>query len=149
MLMALVETGTRSVLGAAFGPPDAHETAYAARLLHLLDRDMLLLADRGFDSNYFLEAVASTGCQVLVRCRSRRRLPVLAVLSDGSYLTQISGLQLRVIEAEIRVTGADGSTTTGLYRLVTTLTDHRTDPAAALVRLYHERWGATRGRTIE
>ncbi|MFI6743206.1 transposase [Nonomuraea sp. NPDC050451] len=45
-----------------------------------------------------------------------------------------------MIEAEIRVTGSDGSTTTGLYRLLTTLTDHRADPAAALVQLYHERW---------
>lgn len=143
MLMALVETGTRGVLGAVFGPPDTHETAYAARLLHLLNRDMLLLADRGFDSNYFLEAASATGCQVLVRCRSPRRLPVLAVLDDGSYLTRICGtsrIRLRVIEAEIGVTAADGSTTTGMYRLVTTLTDHRTDPAAVLVRLYHERW---------
>ncbi|WP_143044309.1 hypothetical protein [Nonomuraea jiangxiensis] len=32
------------------------------------------------------------------------------------------------------------SATTGLYRLLTTLTDHRADPAAALVQLYHERW---------
>jgi hypothetical protein len=140
MLMALVETGTRGVLGAAFGPTQTSETAYAARLLHLLDRDMLLLADRGFDSNYFLEAVAATGSQFLTRCRSYRRPPVLAVLGDGSYLTQIGGLRLRVIEAEVKANGADGSTTADRYRLVTTLTDHRTDPALALVRLYHERW---------
>ncbi|MFE7355367.1 IS4 family transposase [Streptomyces sp. NPDC057543] len=140
MLMALVETGTRGVLGAAFGPTQTSETAYAARLLHLIDRDMLLLADRGFDSNYFLEAVAATGSQFLTRCRSYRRPPVLAVLSDGSYLTQISGLRLRVIEAEVKANGADGSTTADRNRLITTLTDHRTDPAPVLVRLYHERW---------
>ena len=45
-----------------------------------------------------------------------------------------------MIEAQITVTGADGSRVCGVYRLLTTLTDHRTDPAAALVRLYHERW---------
>jgi hypothetical protein len=45
-----------------------------------------------------------------------------------------------VIEAQITVTGADGSRVSGAYRLLTTLTDHRTDPAAALIRLYHERW---------
>ncbi|MFE1900602.1 IS4 family transposase [Streptomyces yangpuensis] len=140
MLMALVETGTRGVLGAVFGSPQTSETAYAARLVHLLDRDMLLLADRGFDSNYFLEAVAATGSQFLTRCRSYRRPPVLAVLSDGSYLTQISGLRLRVIEADVRACGSDGSITADRYRLITTLTDHRTDPATSLIRFYHERW---------
>ncbi|MBT2545484.1 hypothetical protein J7E99_33535 [Streptomyces sp. ISL-44] len=83
---------------------------------------MLLLADRGFDSNYFLEAVAATGSQFLTPCRSYRRPPVLAVLSDGSYLTQIAGLRLRVIEAEVKANGADGSTTADRYRLVAALT---------------------------
>jgi hypothetical protein len=35
---------------------------------------------------------------------------------------------------------ADGRQVQGRYRLVTTLTDHRTDPAERLIRLYHERW---------
>lgn len=52
MLMALVETGTRGVLGAVFGPPQTSETAYAARLLHLLDCDMLLLADSSSDISF-------------------------------------------------------------------------------------------------
>ncbi|WP_406044058.1 IS4 family transposase [Micromonospora sp. NBC_00898] len=140
MLMALVETGTRGLLGAVFGPTATGERAYATRLLHLLAPDMLLLDDRGFDSNDFLTAVAATGAQLLVRAKSSRRLPVMAVLPDGSYLTRIAKLRLRVIEAQITVTGADGSQITGCYRLLTTLTDHRTDPAAALIRLYHERW---------
>ena len=38
------------------------------------------------------------------------------------------------------VTGADGSRVRGSYRLITTLLDHRRFPAAAVVRLYHERW---------
>jgi len=140
MLMALVETGTRGLLGAVFGPTATGERAYATRLLDLLGPDMLLLDDRGFDSNDFLEAVAGTGAQFLVRAKSSRRLPVLLVLPDGSYLTRIAGLVLRVIEAQITVTGADGSRVCGVYRLLTTLTDHRSDPAAALVHLYHERW---------
>jgi hypothetical protein len=140
MLMALTETGTRGLLGAVFGPTTAGERAYATRLLHLLAPDMLLLHDRGFDSNDFLAAVAATGAQFLVRAKASRRLPVVVVLPDGSYLTRIAGLTLRVIEAQITVTGADGSRVCGFYRLLTTLTDHRTDPAAALVRLYHERW---------
>ena len=38
------------------------------------------------------------------------------------------------------MTGADGSRVRDGYRLITTLTDHRRFPAAAVVRLYHERW---------
>jgi hypothetical protein len=140
MLMALVETGTRGLLGAAFGPTATGERAYATKLLRLLRPDMLLLADRGFDSNDFLTDVVATGAQLLVRVKSSRRLPVVAVLPDGSYLTRIAELILRVIEAQITVTGADGSRVCGVYRLLTTLTDHHTDPAAGLIRLYHERW---------
>jgi hypothetical protein len=50
---------------------------------------------------------------------------------------------VRVICAQVTVTCADGTTYTGCYRLATTLRDHRRYPAAALIRLYHQRWGAT------
>ena len=47
--MTLVETGTRALLGAVFGPTATGETDYAARrLLHLLNASMLVLWDRGF-----------------------------------------------------------------------------------------------------
>jgi hypothetical protein len=139
-LMALCETGTRALLGAVFGPTSTGETGYAQRLLHLLTPDMLLLADRGFDADDLLARTADTGAQLLVRLTSRRTPAVLAVLADGSYLTVIGGVRLRVIEADITITTADGQHIGDRYRLATTLTDHRTDPAAALVALYHERW---------
>jgi hypothetical protein len=47
---------------------------------------------------------------------------------------------VRIIEAEVAMTGADGSRIADSYRLITTLADHRAYPADALVRLYHERW---------
>ncbi len=106
-LMCLVETGTRGLLGAAFGPTAAGETTYAQHLIGLLDASMLVLADRGFDANTFLAAVAGTRAQFLVRAKSTRRPPVLAVLPDGSWLTRVGGLKLRVIDAAITVTGAD------------------------------------------
>jgi hypothetical protein len=140
MLMALVETGTRGLLGAVFGPTGTGETTYARQLMGLLDEGMLVLADRGFDANAFLQAVAGAKAQFLVRAKSTRRPPVLAVLPDGSWLTRIAGLQLRVIDAAITVTGTDGTVITGTYRLLTTLLDHHADPADRLVRLYHERW---------
>jgi hypothetical protein len=140
MLMALAETGTRALLGAAFGPHDTDEKGYASRLLHLLGPGMLVLADRGFDGNAFLAGLAGTRAQFLVRLRAGRRLPVLARLGDGSFLTRIGGLAVRVIDADVTVTCADGTVIRGRYRLATTLLDARRDPAAALVRLYHERW---------
>ncbi|MFE4290055.1 MULTISPECIES: IS4 family transposase [unclassified Streptomyces] len=140
MLMTLVETGTRGLLGAVFGPSGTGETTYAGRLLHLLDHRMLLLADRGFDGNDFLHAVGSTGAQFLVRVSAGRRPPLRAQLPDGSYLSRFAGLTVRIIEADITVTRADGRRVTGAYRLATSLLDHRTDPAGTLIRLYHERW---------
>ncbi|WP_420082754.1 IS4 family transposase (plasmid) [Streptomyces sp. JL4002] len=139
-LMTLVETGTRSLIGAVFGTTDEGETAYARRLLHLLRPGMLVLWDKGFDANAFLAEATATGAKVLGRLRSNRRTPVLARLDDGSYLSIIGTVNVRIIDAEITVTCADGTLFTGLYRLVTTLTDARRHPAAALVSLYHERW---------
>jgi len=140
MLMTLAETGTRALIGAVFGPVSTGEIAYAEKLLDRLDSGMLLLNDRGFDSAAFLTKIAETGAQFLVRATANRRPPVLARLPDGSYLTLIGGLRLRVIEAEITVTGADGSRPSATYRLLTTLLDHHSDPAPVLAALYHERW---------
>ncbi|MFJ7592983.1 IS4 family transposase [Streptomyces sp. NPDC097617] len=139
-LMTLVETGTRSLIGAVFGPTDEGETAWASRLLHLLKPDMLVLWDKGFDANAFLASVNATGAEVLGRLRSNRRTPVLARLADGSYLSVIGIVKVRIIDAEITVTCDDGTVFTGAYRLVTTLTDAHRHPAAALIGLYHERW---------
>jgi hypothetical protein len=139
-LMTLCETGTRALIGAVFGPPATGETEYARRLLHLLDATMLVLADRGFDAGEFLREVAAAKAQFLVRLTTRRRLPVMARLDDGSFLSRIGDLPVRIICAQVTVTCADGTTYTGCYRLATTLRDHRAYPAAALIRLYHERW---------
>lgn len=141
MLMTLCETGTRGLIAAAFGPVARGETYYAQQLTSNLTPDMLLLADRAFHTNDLLAQAARRGAQFLVRCTSRRHPPILTLLPDGSYLTRIAGLTLRVIEAEIRSRTVDGSTFGDTYRLLTTLTDHRTDPAHQLVRLYHEQGG--------
>ncbi|MFF3534332.1 hypothetical protein ACFYXP_10380 [Streptomyces sp. NPDC002466] len=50
-LMTLVETGTRAVIAAVFGPTREGETSYATRLLHHLGPDMPVLWDCGFDGN--------------------------------------------------------------------------------------------------
>ena len=144
-LMCLVETGTRGLLGAVIGgaigtPGDRDETHLARRLLRLLNPDMLLLADRAFDCATFLAEVDHTGAKLLIRASCSRKPPVLHPLPDGSYLSQLAGLPVRIIEAALTVRGADGTTVGDHYRLITTLLDDRRFPAARLIRLYHERW---------
>ena len=139
-LMTLVETGTRALLGAVFGPAAGGETGQALALLPLLDATMLLLTDRGFDAGDFLAAVAATKAQFLARLTSTRSLTVLRHLPDGSFLSVIGGVKVRIITAAVTVTCHDGTTYGGVYRLATTLLDHRAYPAQALMALYHERW---------
>jgi hypothetical protein len=140
-LMTLAETGTRALLGAAIGCKASRDEAGLARqLLPLLRPGMLVLLDRAFDASAFLAEVAATGAMLLARATSTRRPPVTGHLPDGSYRSDLDGLPVRIIEADLAVTGSDGSRVADTYRLITTLTDYRRYPAAALVRLYHERW---------
>ncbi len=68
-MVALVECGTRALLGAAFGPDTTGELGYARRLLDHLDASMVLLADAYYDAYDFLEAVTGTGASFLLRSR--------------------------------------------------------------------------------
>ncbi|MGH3339033.1 MAG: IS4 family transposase, partial [Propionibacteriaceae bacterium] len=140
-MMALVETGSRAMLGATLGSAgDRDEATLARRLLPLLQPSMLVLLDRAFDAAGFLKELHGTSAKYLVRSKTTRRPPVLAQLSDGSFLSELAGLTVRIIDAEVTVSGADGSRVRDRYRLITTLLDHHNHPAAELVRLYHERW---------
>lgn len=84
-LMALAETGTRGLLGAALGSAaDRDEATVARKLLSLLHPGMLILLDRAFDGNAFLREVAATGALRVARAKSTRHPVVLGHLSDGS-----------------------------------------------------------------
>ncbi len=139
-LMTLCETGTRALIGAAFGTTADGELAWARKLPHRLDETMLVLMDRGFDAGTFLAEVAATRAQFLVRLTATRRPPVLSHLPDQSFTSLIGGVRVRIITAEVTVTCHDGTRYGGHYRLATTLLDHRAWPAQELMRLYHERW---------
>jgi hypothetical protein len=139
-LMTLCETGTRALIGAAFGATSTGELDWARKLLHLLDGSMLVLMDRGFDAGEFLAQVAAARAQFLVRLNANRRPPVLTDLPDGSFTSLIGGVKVRIIAASVTVTCHDGTRYGGTYRFATTLLDHRAYPAGALISLYHERW---------
>lgn len=138
-LLALVACGTRSVIDAVFGPTSTGETSYAPTLLRSLRAGMLLLGDRNFAAKDLLADVAATGAELLVRLKNGRRMPVLARYKDGSYLSTLGRLRVRVIDCEITLNTTAGQHT-GIYRLATTLLDPHRYPAAELIRLYHERW---------
>jgi hypothetical protein len=112
-LLALVECGTRALIGAAFDSPAVDEGALTRRLLHHLEAGMLVLADRGFPSYALWRRTADTGADLLFRV-------------DTSFST--SGAE-------------DGqSANSELFRLVTTLLDPQTAPAHELAELYSRRW---------
>src|SRR5262249_52833505 len=97
-LMTLAETGTRALLGAVIGcAADGDEPALARGLLPLLGKGMLVLADRAFDTNGFLAAVAGTGAHLLVRARATRS-PLVAegacqvvCVCDLGFLAEVGG----------------------------------------------------------
>jgi len=138
-LVALVACGTRSLINVAFGPTSSGETTMCDRLLGSLHAGMLVLCDRNLTTNTLARRVAATDAHLLGRCKADRTLPLLRRLDDGSYLSVMGGVTVRVICAEITVATNAGRATAS-YRLATTLTDPRSWPAAALVALYHQRW---------
>jgi len=141
-LLALVACGTRTIIDAVFGPTSQGETTYAPGLLRSLRAGMIMLADRNFAAGALAAQIARSQAEFLIRVKTGRGAPGLPVLHrhhDGSYLSRFGGVPVRVIDAQITTTTTAGRRT-GTYRLITTLLDHRTCPAAELIRLYHERW---------
>lgn len=138
-LSALLSCGTRSVIDAVFDPVSTGELDQARHLARSLRPGMLLLADRNYAAADLLTTLAATGAQLLIRCKNGRKLPILRRHRDGSFSSIIGKLAIRVIDAQISIT-TTGGTHTGGYRLITTLLDPHTHPAAELVRLYHQRW---------
>ena len=110
--------------GASAHPPPG-EIEYARKLLALLSSEMLVLTRPRLRRRAVPgTSVAGTGARFLARLRVTRRLPVLARLDDGSHLSRIGELAVRIITADITVTCADGTRYIANYRLATTLTDH-------------------------
>jgi hypothetical protein len=138
-LSALLACGTRSVIDAVFDPITTDEIAHAHRLAGSLRAGMLLLADRNYAAADLITVLAATGADLLIRCKSSRRLPVLTRYRDGSYLSILGGVSVRVIDAHITIATSAGRHT-GSYRLITTLLDARRHPAAEVITLYHQRW---------
>jgi hypothetical protein len=149
-LLALVECGTKAMIGAVFDSFAVGERTLALRLLPLLGPQMLLLADRGFPAYGLCTKAAATGAQLLWRVSQSFSLPLVEVLPDGTYLSELRGrrkgerMPVRVVEYTVTTTtlGPDGTAeeTSELFCLITTLLDPLTAPAQELAELYTSRW---------
>ena len=138
-LLALVACGTRSLIEVVYGPTSSGETTMCQRLVGSLHAGMLVLCDRNLTTNTLTRQIAASHAHLLGRCKTDRNLPILGRLADGSWLSVMGGVTVRVIQAEITIATPAGRAT-GSYRLATTLTDPHTWPAATLLALYHQRW---------
>jgi hypothetical protein len=156
---ALVECGTHAVVAAEIDPWKEQERAQVARLLPAFEPGMLVLADAGLYSYELWKAACQTGAALVWRVQATLNLPVLAVLPDGAYLSEVGDprqkrhnreykrqrrprevtvdyLQVRVIE--YKIPNRDGRDE--LIRLITTILEPAEGSAAELAAAYHERW---------
>jgi DDE family transposase len=99
---------------------------------------MIVLADRNFAAADLIDTIADRGADLLIRVKTGRRLPVCRRCADGSWLSRIGSVEVRVIRAQITVTTAEGARSEA-YQLITTVLDADC-PATEIVRLYHQRW---------
>lgn len=163
-VVALAECGTHAFLAAEVDAWGVGEKTLAGRLYPRLRRDELLTADRNFYSFAAWSAAVRTGAALVWRAPTRLRLPVVKVLTDGTYLSVVieakvrGGRREKVIEAAragqdldpdqahlVRVVEYDvpdraGNGTGELIVLLSTIVDPADARADELAAAYHDRW---------
>lgn len=154
-VLGLAECGSHAIVDAALGTYKQGEQSLAESIVRSLQSGMLLLADRGFFSYRLWQMCADTGADLLWRMKSNAVLPVEKRYPDGSFASHVypgtkarrnraDGIAVRVIEYTLDVVGEDGEPAPvgeqTPYRLLTTITDPDTAPAAELAGLYSQRW---------
>jgi hypothetical protein len=163
-VVAIAECGTHAFVAAEVDAYSVGEKTLAGRLYPRLRRDELLTADRNFYSFDAWSAAVRTGAALLWRAPSQLRLPVVEVLTDGTFTSVVINPKVRgarrekIIEAaragedldpdqahlvrviEYDVPDRTGNGTGELIVLLSTIVkpaDARSDELAAA---YHDRW---------
>jgi hypothetical protein len=163
-VVALAECGTHAFLAAEVDAYQVGESTLAGRLYPRLRPDELLTADRNFYSFHAWAAAVGTGAALLWRAPTQLRLPVVAVLADGTYTSVLinptirgtrreriiaaarAGADLDPDEAhlarviEYDVPDREGNGTGELIVLLTTIVDPSQARADELAAAYHDRW---------
>jgi hypothetical protein len=164
-VVALSECGTHAFLAAEVDAYAVGEKTMARRLYPRLHGDELLTADRNFYSYTDWGLAVDAGAQLLWRAPTGLGLPVVQILTDGTFLSVLinptirsstrreailataragedldpdQGYLVRVVEYDVpdRVGNGSGE----LIVLLTTITDVADARADELAAGYHERW---------
>ncbi|MEU9547122.1 IS4 family transposase [Streptomyces mirabilis] len=165
-IVAISECAAHAPVAADVAGCWAGEQTVAYSLYEHLAPDMLLTADRGFYSFYAWEQARRSGAQLLWRVQATLRLDHLRDLPDGSWLAVATRPGQRQSHKQRQRAAARAGTDPGEdavvvrvvqytvpdrggeeIRLITSILDPADASAEQLARTYHERWGATRGRT--
>jgi hypothetical protein len=147
-LAALIALRSHMIVSAAFGRYDKSEHYYAAELWSAVPDDSLTIVDRGFWAAGILMALAQGGRNRhwLIRALAKTHGRVVEKLGRGDELVELEttsearkkhpALPMRWL---VRVIGYQRK---GFrpQRLITSLLDAKSYPAAELIELYHERW---------
>ena len=88
-VVAIAECGTHAFVAAEIGSYATGEKTLAARLYPRLRADDLLTADRGFYSWDAWDTAQGTGAALAWRAPTQLDLPVIEIVSDGTYLTAL------------------------------------------------------------
>lgn len=164
-VVAIAECGTHAFLAAEVDAYAVGEKTLANRLYPRLRPDELLTADRNFYSFRGWELAAGTGAALLWRAPTQLGLPVVKVLTDGTYLSvlidpKIRGADRRAAIIDTARTGGDlepgtahlvrvieynvidreGNGTGEVIVLLTTITEPGDACADELADSYHQRW---------
>jgi Transposase DDE domain/Insertion element 4 transposase N-terminal len=154
-LLALVECGTHAVVAAEIGTYKDSEITMAHALIHQIEDDMLVLADRLYFGWELFNEVHDTGAKILWRIKSgdQNKIELQDRLPDGSY-TGIYTVPRSIVRKTVpgkrqedferipvRVCAynVDGQAKEDIF-IVTTLLDHATFPAKKIAELYLQRW---------
>jgi Insertion element 4 transposase N-terminal len=165
-VVALAECGTHAFLAAEVDSAAVGESTMAQRLYPRLRSNEMLTADRNLYSFTAWAAAAGTGAALLWRAPTGLALPVLQVLSDGTYISVVINRRIhsrprretiltavrngedlgddlvhlvRVIEYD--VPDRSGNGTGEVIVLLSTITEVTDAGADELAAVYHQRWG--------
>jgi hypothetical protein len=94
-VVALAECGTHAFVAAEVGPWATGEKTLANRLYQRLRCDELLTADRNFYCFTAWELATRAGARLLWRAPTGLGLPIVKVLSDGTYLSVLINPAIR------------------------------------------------------
>jgi len=164
-VVALSECGTHAFLAAEIGAYSVGEKTLARSLYSQLQPGEILTGDRNFYSFTDWGLAVEAGAQLLWRAPTGLGLPVVAILSDGTYLSVLINPEIRgrarrerilaaatagealdpdqahlVRVVEYDVPDRTGNGTGELIVLVTTILDPGAARPDELAAGYHERW---------